>query len=71
MVRTRDKQQKQMHEEEMDNGNNDATVAQTNNNQLQCSFLGVSYLKLSVQVKKATNATATMKTRLQEVFRCI
>ena len=60
-----------MHEEEMADGSDDDTVECANGDNRKVSFPGVSFLKLSVKVAKANKATALMRTRFQEVFKCI
>ena len=72
MVKPRtSKRHKDMHEEEMAEELDDATVACANGDNRQVSFPNVSFLKLSIKVARANKATALMRTRFQEVFRCI
>ena len=80
MSTRRKKRQKSGTEEEMSNNpkdtemediSDDETVAQTNHDTTKGSFTEVSFLKISVKVPKALKATSMMKTKLQEVIKCL
>ena len=55
----------------MTKGSDDDTVAQTNNDSRSISFPEVSYLKINVQVNKATKVTMLMKSKFRELIKCI
>ena len=81
MVKRRNKRQKSgnetldinMEDTEMQDISDDDTVkvAQRNNDTEKYKFKEVSFLKVSVNVQKALKATASMKTKFQEVFKCL
>ena len=70
------KRLKEIHEVDMEDCvgedcTDDATVIHTNEDNRPCASQHVSFLKLSVKVPKATKATAAMKLKFKEAFKCI
>lgn len=65
------KRLKEIHEVDMDDCTDDATVTHSNEDTRPYSFPHVSFLKLSVKVTKANKATAAMKSKFQDAFKCI
>ena len=60
-----------MEDTEIKDISDEDTVAQTNNDTRKYTFKDISFLKISVNVQKASKATATMKAKFQEVFKCL
>ena len=60
-----------MEDAEMQDISDDDTVAQRNNDTKKYIFKEVSFMKISVTVQKALKATVTMKSKFQELFKCL